>query len=344
MQTILSRVRGRSSLVCGVLFACLMPTVAAAASFDCGKARTALEKTVCADPRLSAQDAEMARRYDHARSMLSEQGKAILFSGQKQWLKVIPVLCLEHKREESPTQCLRGQYKDRLDSLQTAAIRIGPFLFSRIDTYASPGIDAATGTPLEQHIGLPRIDSPPSKEAEQWNTTIVRLSNVARAHWCFGEFEAADPKDPETRSEQNLTFDLYAHNDFINVKFTHYERCGAAAANEEVDNVSYFLESAARPLTAADLFAPNSHWDSSLVNRAEQKLDAPNPSAEKDFRAGIAKVVNDPTAWSFTERGLVLSFNAGFGGASIASGPIDVTIPWKDLYSFVTPTAPIPQH
>ena len=34
---------------------------ASAASFDCGKARTKVEKLICADPQLSRQDSDLAR-------------------------------------------------------------------------------------------------------------------------------------------------------------------------------------------------------------------------------------------------------------------------------------------
>ncbi len=346
MRTVVSLFRRPCSLVCGLLFACSTPTIAAAASFDCGKAKTALEKTVCADPKLSAADSEMARRYDKARSMLSDRGKAILRSGQREWLKVIKVLCVDHKRTEGQTECVRRQYEDRLESLQTAAVRVGPFLFSRIDNYASPGLDEATGTPLEQHIGLPRIDSPLSPEAEQWNAAIVRFSEAARANWCYGEFETADPRDSDRLSEQMLTFKVFSRDKFVNARFTHYERCGEGAANEDVNNISFLWGPALHPLSAADVFLRDSDWVSFLVTRAarEFEIDDPDPGTRKDFRDGIKTVVTDPAAWSFTEQGLVISFNPGYGNASVASGPIDVAIPWKDLYPFIRPTAPVPGH
>lgn len=54
-----------SGRVLAVLAACLLAaaTPAAAASFDCGKARTADEKAICASPALSDLDVEMATLY-----------------------------------------------------------------------------------------------------------------------------------------------------------------------------------------------------------------------------------------------------------------------------------------
>jgi uncharacterized protein len=47
------------------LFAGFGLTVACAASFDCEKAATTIEKTICENPTLSSADAEMAILYRH---------------------------------------------------------------------------------------------------------------------------------------------------------------------------------------------------------------------------------------------------------------------------------------
>src|SRR5450830_97369 len=344
MPTIVALFRRRYLLVCALLFA--SPVLATAASFDCNIAKTALEKTICADSKLSAEDTEMTQRYNRARSLLSDQGKNILRSGQQQWLKLIKILCLDYKRTEGATACLRRQYEERMDNLETAAVQIGPYLFSRVDGYTSPGVNGQTGKPLEQHIGLPRIDQPLSVDAERWNALIVRLSGAMQANWCYGQFQTADAKDSDTLSEQMLNFKVFAQGAFINVKFTHFEQCGAGAPDVEVSNLSYFMGPPLRPLTAADLFLQGKPWTSLLAAQAwrEFNLADLDSGAQKDLRDGVNKVISDPAAWSFTEQGLVITFAPGYGGASLASGPVDLTIPWKNLYPFVTSTAPIPGH
>jgi uncharacterized protein len=319
------------SVLFGLLALCWAPSIATAASFDCDKAKTHFEKTVCADPKLSAQDSEMAQRYDGALSLLSTHGKAILRTGQEQWLKVARVLCLDNKRPEGSTSCLQRQYADRLDDLRSAALSVGPFVFSRVDSYASTGKQAPTGMPFEQHTGLPRIDHPLSPQAEQWNAAIVRLSAAARANWCFA--------DPSTPAEQKVYFKVQsATADFINVEMLHYEQCGLGAASEDINNISYFLTPTLHPLQAADLFRPNTQWASFLAHRASRQLNA-----DPFFHDTLSQGVRDPAAWSFTKRGLVVSFNPGAAGA-MASGIVDVTIPWTDLSRFVVPAAPIPRY
>jgi uncharacterized protein len=86
MRTIILLAYRRCSLIIGFSIVCLVPSITSAASFDCGKARTNFERTVCADPQLSARDSAMAQRYDGALASLSEPGKTILRAGQEQWL------------------------------------------------------------------------------------------------------------------------------------------------------------------------------------------------------------------------------------------------------------------
>ena len=301
-----------------------------AASFDCDNARTRFEKTICADPKLSAQDAVLAQRYNAALPLLSDPGKMILRNGQEQWLKVVKVLCLDSKRGESPTSCLRRQYTDRLEDLRGAAISIGPFVFSRIDHYTSIGKQEVTGIPLEQHTGLPRIDHPLSLVAEQWNDAIVRSAATARANWCFG--------DAGTPSDQFVSFRVrLATPDFINVEMLHTEQCAAGAASVAMNNISYLLKPALHRLKTEDLFKRDSGWEIFLHHRALRALNA-----EPFFSDRISKDVRDPTAWSFTKEGVLVSFNPGEADA-IASGILEVTVPWPDLHRFLAPGAPIPR-
>jgi uncharacterized protein len=332
MRTTILLAYRRYSLIIGLSIACLAPSITNAASFDCGKARTRFERTVCADSQLSARDSAMAQRYDDALSSLTEAGKTILRTGQGQWLKVVQRLCLDSKRAEGPTTCMRRQYDDRLDDLRSAAVATGPFVFSRNDRYASIGQQDSTGIPLEQHTGLPRIDQPRSVVAEQWNAAIVREAAAAQANWCFGE--------PDTAAEQVVDFKIQsATPGFINVRMLHYELCGLAAGSDDMNNVSYLLTPTLHRLKAVDLFRAETPWASFLANRASRVLNA---DGDTDFNDRINKDVRDPAAWSFTKPGLVISFNPGDAGP-IASGILDVTIPWTDLRRFVTPTAPIPR-
>jgi uncharacterized protein len=319
MWRILTVANRRWVAVVSLFLACSVPSLGVAASFDCGKAKTRFERTVCADPELSAQDAAMGKRYDDALPLLSDAGKAILRTGQEQWLKVVNVLCVVNKRDESPNACLQRQYADRLGNLRSAAVPMGPFVLSRSDAYASTGKETGTGRPFEQHTSVPRIDQPRSPLAEQWNAAMVRWAAAQRVKQCFG--------DTQTPGDQFLDFKVQsAMPGFINVEMTRIEECDGQAADEELTNVSFLLQPALRPLAAADVFKPGSGWETFLDRRASKALGT---DGETLFADGINKRVRDPQAWSFTPDGLLISFNPG-DATAIATGLVHVTVPWTD--------------
>ena len=330
MWRILTVANRRWVAVISLFLACAVPSLCVAASFDCGKAKTRFERTICADPELSAQDAAMGKRYDDALPLLSDAGKTILRTGQEQWLKVVNVLCIANKRDESPSACLQRQYADRLDNLRSAAVPMGPFVLSRSDTYTSIGKETGTGRPFEQHTSVPRIDHPLSPLAEQWNAAMVRWAAAQRVKQCFG--------DTQTPGDQFLDFKVQsAMPGFINVEMTHTEECDGQAAAEELTNVSYLLQPALHPLAAADVFKPGSGWETFLDRRASKALGV---DGEILFADGVNKRVRDPQAWSFTPQGLLVTFNPG-DATAIATGFVHITVPWTDLTHFLATNAPI---
>jgi len=105
---------------------------AAAASFDCAKARTKVEKLICADPELSRQDEALAVAYAEALKAWDGKIAAGTRMNQKGWVgsrTLLPpdkgmggVLCFDDK-ERLP--CLRGAYRDRIAVLKDPAWRLG---------------------------------------------------------------------------------------------------------------------------------------------------------------------------------------------------------------------------
>lgn len=75
--------------ILGPVLAALLPGAAAAASFDCAKAATPLERAVCGDPRLSTLDEQLAQAYREALGRLGESAP-LLRASQRDWLKSLP--------------------------------------------------------------------------------------------------------------------------------------------------------------------------------------------------------------------------------------------------------------
>lgn len=109
----------------------LAPAAAQAASFDCKKAATKVEKLICADPELSRLDERMADAY--AAALQSWDGRIAAYTrmSQKGWVgsrALLPpgvdqggVYCVD---DPTRLDCLRGLYRDRIAVLSSAAWRL----------------------------------------------------------------------------------------------------------------------------------------------------------------------------------------------------------------------------
>jgi uncharacterized protein YecT (DUF1311 family) len=70
---------------CALLLAAF--AVQPAAAFDCGKARSTVEKAICADAALKAADDAMAKAYVELRNSITGPDRKVLGAAQSKWLK-----------------------------------------------------------------------------------------------------------------------------------------------------------------------------------------------------------------------------------------------------------------
>lgn len=86
------------------------------ASFDCNKAATWDEHTVCDSPKLRVQDAILSRVYHNAAQGRSDEAKKVLLESQRTWLKSRR----KCEQQTDPKGCLEQSYSDRIDGLRRA--------------------------------------------------------------------------------------------------------------------------------------------------------------------------------------------------------------------------------
>ena len=90
------------------LLALAFPVLLQAASFDCGKATTLVEKTICADAQLSARDDALMEAYKHA--LVETKDANLLKAVQRAWLKNVRNKCQD-------VTCLFSAYDQRIAEL-----------------------------------------------------------------------------------------------------------------------------------------------------------------------------------------------------------------------------------
>ena len=104
---------------------------ASAASFDCAKARTKVEKLICKDPQLSRQDEDLAKAYGEALKLWDGQIAAYVKMNQRGWVgsrALEPpgmsgggILCTD---DETALPCLRTIHADRIAVLRNPGFRL----------------------------------------------------------------------------------------------------------------------------------------------------------------------------------------------------------------------------
>lgn len=98
-------------------------TPAAAASFDCGKARAADERAICANRALNDQDVRVDQLYGITRHLVPMGGRDVIIGDQRAWLK-------RRHACGANQACLARSYDRRLLELNQVMERVyrqGPF-------------------------------------------------------------------------------------------------------------------------------------------------------------------------------------------------------------------------
>ncbi len=100
-----------SSLCCISLIS--MGQYAIGASFDCGKARSSMEKLICSDEKLSKLDEELDAAYKHALAISGS--KSVIKQWQRDWLRSYDVTGCKD------AQCLSGAFASRIELIRNVA-------------------------------------------------------------------------------------------------------------------------------------------------------------------------------------------------------------------------------
>lgn len=313
-----------------------LPVVPAAqaASFDCARASTEVEKAICANPALSRSDDVLATAYATALGGLSDEGRAALQAGQREWLGFAALACTEDARPftapltDEQQECLDTIYRERIGVLAQSRMegewRVYPKTsYSLVD---DPDPDAYQGVATKQ-ISSPRIDEE-SEVARSFNALMEGMDAAAR---------------PDPQAEDYLTSDTaYAirvasvGSRRISVMIDNYWMGHGAAHGNYAVTYAHFLTGEGRMLEAGDLFA-GAGWQEALGKLATEALEERLKDAFwEDSRADVPKIAADPARWNLTEDGLEITFQP-YEVAPYAAGAPAVTIGWDELGDHLAP-------
>jgi uncharacterized protein YecT (DUF1311 family) len=117
-----------------------------AASFDCAKSKSKIEKAICADSSLSNLDEYLGRYYSAASEALKD-GAACLKTDQRVWVKTVRDAC------GTKSSCLKDVYLQRLgtlDNLQPSVSQLKNIDLPRVPSLVTtipPALDSLPAKP-----------------------------------------------------------------------------------------------------------------------------------------------------------------------------------------------------
>ncbi|WGM37899.1 hypothetical protein [Caulobacter sp. NIBR1757] len=99
-----------ATVALGGLTVLTLPTRASAASFDCRRAATATERTICANLGLNDRDVRMAQLYDIVRHLVPMGTRGAIMDRQAVWIR-------ERNRCGGNVSCIGQSYDRRIREL-----------------------------------------------------------------------------------------------------------------------------------------------------------------------------------------------------------------------------------
>ena len=342
----------KTSLVLSLpLFLC---TLTHAASFDCTKAKTAQEKTICGTPALSAADDQMAAAYKAWLAAAQPASAAEIRENQLVWLRTRDENCPAGDASGPVATCLSNIYKGRIDELQDMVQHIGGVTFVSQAITLTARDTPATAPPAGSTEATPGFGTleatwpQASSTAPQWAAwnsavvpAIIQAANTdqsASAHDWNGIVQpGVDRSLTVTVERANAQWISASVDDF-------YDGHGAHPA----DNSSefYWMLEARRALKSTDVFLPNSGWDTwmekQLDSYLQQVLDS-NGNDQRQYKPGdLPGIVTNPRDWKLEPNGFSIFFQP-YQVACYACTPQPLSIPWSDLKPYLQPSFVLPQ-
>ena len=311
-----------------------IPSARAAApqpSFDCAKASTVVEKTICKDPKLAEKDAKLADAYKASLARLPEPDRADFHNGQREWIRFTRLVCGVKSDFQSPETCLSQAYDTRQKQVETSYVALGGLKFRRIDRFdarlspANQDYPNAKDFPtITREVSYPQIDQPASPGEIGFNAEVSRRVQK------FGGFEA----DADDQTDYSFGFSLLnASPRLISVELDQYMYEHGAAHGQPSSSMLNWLPKENRALKTSDVFDSSKTWADFLKAYCFKILS----KQEGSFVDSIQKLdglPDNPERWRFTPEGLAIHFNP-YEVAAYAFGEPEVVVPWKVLKPYL---------
>jgi uncharacterized protein YecT (DUF1311 family) len=328
-----------------VLIAGMCATSVRAASFDCAKAATPVEKTICTDKDLSAEDEAMAKAYQAAMVQLSPEGRAALRDSQRQFLTYASVECSDAAPKDMPDDkthagCLTRRFRDRTDALRHAVVTAGGLRFLYLTHYrarlATDAGDPAAASLVEEVATSVRIDAPRTDAERTWNRDAEKraVAALAAAHESSdgdGTFETDDMHD----ASAGVVVVSASRDLIVSVAVGSMYGHGMGHAEEMQNEARIWSLRLGRTLSASDILDDRTHWRDKLLSEAQEHLKAFDPGQPLN---DLAMDFDDTRRWQLKADGLHIVYPAYELGSYLSQA--ETLLDWKTLKPYLRQDLP----
>ena len=304
-------------------------------SFDCVKAKSAGEKTICLDAGLSRYDLAIANAYERLEKSLTSESFATVQTAQRAWLAYVLKACganmpipEDQGARSDIKSCLEENYSDRSERLSgVAVVESGTLrLEPRTRFFSKPKPKTEDSDIYPWMAGGP--------QAKAFNDYVEKKLKLSKRRMDDKELFAFGDDIPDNQS-------LYARRTYSVLRFDEriaslqvltYDYTGGA--HEVLGEASLNWDMAkARPFQASELFDPGKPWRKFVSDFCVTELEAQS-SGEGPARSAVEAVVAGNENWLFAKANARVHFPV-YSIASFSGGEFDVDIPYSKLKPYL---------
>jgi uncharacterized protein YecT (DUF1311 family) len=295
-------------LLVALATALLAPTLHAA-SFNCAKASSKVEKAICASPAMGRLDDDIAAAYTAARADLDDKWRPRLLRSQREWLA-----------QRTASAELPADLRGRLAILRGLHVTLRGVRFLKLTDEARPMyvLDDVPGAAAYNQW----VDS-------VWNDAVGQTSKLRE-----GDDRCASSEEPDCVSDSTArTYTTTVPSPAllsVGETIINYQQ-GAAHPDVEFTDQNWWLARSGR-VTTKDIFT-GAAWKPVFAKAVRAWVRTDNDRLEVDDAAIDSVATMD--AWKLTPAALVVSLD-GYT-FHLGRGIVEVEIPWSSFGASLRP-------
>ncbi|WP_188568693.1 lysozyme inhibitor LprI family protein [Undibacterium terreum] len=287
----------------------LMPFFAHSASFDCHKAATAIEKAICANPKLDKLDQDIADAYGKLLAAADDPYKKRVREAQRDWLK----------NRKDPRQ-LETSMQTRLQALRSAIVNEHGLSFLRLQ---------GSERPLYLLSKLPGATAYNQWVDKTWQDASGETSPV-EAEALIKNCKSEDECDVDSIT-RSYAID-FASTEMISVHESVSDYMYRAAHPSNQDSHYNWWLSKAGSIQPADLFSGQAY--KKIIEKYARQYVAASMDIKNDGKQSAGDAT-EPGNWAIARAGLHIT-GQGYD-YQMGRGFVEFDIPWTAFAGMLNP-------